>query len=303
MFFKNLTFFRFPTSLNNMFSHFEDRLSEVQLHPIGPLDMMSVGFVSPFGRDESVLSHRVGNCIWITLGAEEKILPSSVVNDLVNKKIAAAEEKQGRKLGGKARRALKEDVVHELLPKAFVKSSRINAYLDLSRGFVAIDTSSRKASENFVSEIRHALGSFPAMPLNAETSPRSVMTGWISGKTGIHDLGLGDECELRDGDTRGAIVKCSRQELETDEIAKHLESGKQVSRLGVIYCNHVSAVIGEDLVFRKLKFLDSAVDSLENTEQEDLAAELDARFVLMTGEVGHLFDVFEKAFVLSKAEA
>jgi len=42
--------------------------------------------------------------------------------------------------------------------------------------------------------------------------------------------------------------------------------------------NNVSFVLGEDLVVRKLKFLDGAVDQLENTERDSLNAELDARF-------------------------
>jgi len=284
MFFRNLTLFRFPTTVNKSLKALEERLAEVILKPVGPLDMMSRGFVSPFGRDEAVLSHQVGDCVLFTLGGEDKILPSSVVNDLVNKKIAAVEEKQGRKLGGKARRALKE-------------------YIDMEHGFVAIDSSSRKSAENLVSELRHALGSFPAIPLNAETSPRSVMTGWISGEKLPKGLELGEECELKDGDERGAIVKCQRQELQTDEIKKHLESGKQVSRLGLVLDAHVSFVLGEDLVIRKLKFLDGAVESLENTDQEDQSAELDARFALMSAEIKRLFEVMEKNLKLSKAEA
>ena len=54
---------------------------------------------------------------------------------------------------------------------------------------------------------------------------------------------------------------------------------------------------------RKLKFLDGAVDQLENTERDDLRAELDARFALMSGEVKRLFAVLEAALKLSKAEA
>ena len=66
---------------------------------------------------------------------------------------------------------------------------------------------------------------------------------------------------------------------------------------------HVSFVLGEDLVIRKLKFLDGAVESLENTDQEDQSAELDARFALMSAEIKRLFEVMEKNLKLSKAEA
>ena len=301
MFFRNLTLFRFPTTLD--FSQLDSLLPEMILKPVGALDMSSRGFVPPFGRGDDVLAHRSGDALWLTVGGEDKILPGSVVNDLLAKKLAEIEEKEGRKPGGRTRKRLKEDLVHELLPRAFVKSSRTDALLDLEHGFIAVDTSSRKNAETVVSEIRGAMGSFPALPLNAEVAPRSILTGWIAGEPLPEGLALGEECELKDAMDGGAVVKCQNQDLQGDEIAKHLEAGKQVTRLALTLDDHLSFVLGEDLVIRKLKFLDGAVDQLENTEQEDLRAELGARFALMSGEVKRLFVVLESALKLSKAEA
>ncbi|TKR29235.1 recombination-associated protein RdgC [Luteimonas gilva] len=301
MFFRNLTLFRFPASLD--LSELDTHLADVQLKPVGPMDLSSRGFVSPFGRDAEALSHRIDDAIWLTVGGEDKLLPSAVVNDLLGKKLAEIEEKEGRKLGGRARKRLKEDLVAELLPRAFVRPTRTDAMLDLEHGLCVVDTSSRKNAEAVVSEIRHALGSFPALPLNAEVAPRSVLTGWIAGERLPDGLSLGDECELKDAAEHGAIVKCQHQELQGDEIAKHLEAGKQVTRLALTLDDHVSFVLGEDLVIRKLKFLDGAVDQLESTEREDVRAELDARFALMAGELKRLFAVLEPALKLSRAES
>lgn len=300
MFFRNLTLFRFPTSLD--LSELDAHLAEVKLKPAGPMDMSSRGFISPFGRDAEALSHRIDDAIWLTVGGEDKLLPAAVVNDLLAKKLADIEEKEGRKLGGRARKQLKEDLVHELLPRAFVRPTRTDAMLDLEHGLCVVDTSSRKNAETVVSEIRHALGSFPALPLNAEVAPRSVLTGWIAGERLPDGLSLGEECEMKDAAEHGAIVKCQHQELLGDEIAKHLEAGKQVTRLALTLDDHVSFVLGEDLVIRKLKFLDGAVDQLEGTEREDIRAELDARFALMAGELKRLFAVLEPALKLSRAE-
>lgn len=301
MFFRNLTLFRFPTTLD--FSQLDTLLPEMTLKPVGALDMSSRGFVPPFGRGDDVLAHRSGDALWLTVGGEDKILPGSVVNDLLAKKLAEIEEKEGRKPGGRTRKRLKEDLVHELLPRAFVKSSRTDALLDLEHGFIAVDTSSRKNAETVVSEIRQAMGSFPALPLNAEVAPRSILTGWIAGEPLPEGLALGEECELKDAMDGGAVVKCQNQDLQGDEIGKHLEAGKQVTRLALTLDDHLSFVLGEDLVIRKLKFLDGAVEQLENSEQEDLRAELAARFALMSGEVKRLFVVLEAALKLSKAEA
>ncbi|KAF1703981.1 recombination-associated protein RdgC [Pseudoxanthomonas suwonensis] len=301
MFFRNLTFFRFPASHD--FSQLDELLPEAALKPVGPLEMNSIGFISPFGRGEEALSHRVGNAIWLAVGSENKILPGSVVNELLAQKVAEIEEKEGRKLGGKARKRLKDDLLHELLPRAFVKTSRTDALLDLEHGFLAVDASSRKTAEMVASEIRRALGSFPAIPPNAEVAPRSVLTGWIAGEPLPEGMSLGEECELKDAMDGGAVVKAQNQELVSDEIAKHLESGKQVTKLALNLDDHLSFVLGEDLIVRKLKFLEGAVDQLESTERDDLRAELDARFTLMAGEARRLFLVLESALKISRAEA
>lgn len=300
MFFRNLTFFRFPTTHD--FSQLDELLPEAALKPVGPLELSSSGFVSPFGRGEEALSHRIDKSIWLSVGSENKILPGSVVNDLLAQKVAEIEDKEGRKLGGKARKRLKDDLLHELLPRAFVKSSRTDALLDLEHGFLAVDTSSRKSGEAVASEIRRALGSFPAIPPNAEVAPRSILTGWIAGEPLPEGLVLGEECELKDAMDGGAVVKAQNQELVSEEIAKHLEAGKQVTKLALNLDDHVSFVLGEDLIVRKLKFLEGAVDQLESTERDDLRQELDARFALLAGEVRRLFLVLESALKLSKAE-
>src|SRR5690606_3791356 len=164
MFFKNLTLFRFPTSVD--FSEVDTLLPHVVLKPVGALEMSSRGFISPFGREEKEqFSHRIGDALWLTVGGEEKILPGAVVNDLLARKLEEIEEKEGRKPGGRERKRLKDDLLHELLPRAFVKSSRTDAFLDLQHGYVAVDSSSRKTGANVMSDIRGMLGSFTAMPL------------------------------------------------------------------------------------------------------------------------------------------
>lgn len=301
MFFRNLTFFRFPTTL--AFDAIEDALGGATLKPVGPLELSSRGFISPFGRDSEVLSHRRGDAIWISVGGEDRLLPGAVVNDMLARRLEEIEQKEGRRPGGRTRKRVKDELVTELLPRAFVKPSRTDALIDLEHGVVAIDTSSRKTGEMVVGEIRRALGSFPALPLNAEVAPRSVLTGWVAGDALPEGLVLGDECELRDPVDQGAIVKCQRQELRSDEIDKHLDSGKQATRVALTLDDHVGFVLGEDLVVRKFKLLEGAVDTLESTEREDLAAELDARFVLMAGETKRVFNVLEKALKLSRVEA
>lgn len=298
--FRNLTLFRFPPSID--LAGLDAALPSLALKPVGPMELSSRGFVSPFGRDSEVLTQQCEGAIKFAIGGEDKILPGSVVNDLLAKKLAEIEQREGRKPGGRARKRLKEEIITDLLPRALVKPSRVDAYLDPTIGVLFVDTSSRKQAEMVASEIRRALGSFPALPLNAEVAPRSVLTGWMAGEPLPDGLVIGDEAILKDAADRGAKVTLTRQELQSEETAKHFEAGKQATRVGLSLDDHVSFTLDEDLTLRKVKFLEGATDALESTERDDLAAELDARFALMVLELRRLFAVLEPALRLSKAE-
>lgn len=300
MFFRNLVMFRFPTNID--FSNVAELLQHATLKPIGPLEMNSRGFISPFGREEEVQLHlAIGNWLWLTVGGQDKILPGAAVNDAMAQKLAEIERSEGRRPGGRERKRIKDDLLHEMLPKAFVKSSRHDVFLDLDRGVAFVDTSSRKEGEFVVSDIRGLLGRFPALALNAEVAPRSILTGWVAGEPLPAGLSLGEECQLEDPVTGGALVRCQNQELLSDEISRHLDAGKQVTRLALVLEDNVSLVLSDDLVVRKLRFLDGALDKLEDADDDSRRAELDARFVLQTGELGRLFDVLASSFRISSA--
>ena len=303
MLFRNLTLFRFPASIRPSLETLDEHLPNAALKPVGALELSSRGFVSPFGRGDDALSHRVGDCVLLTLGGEDKILPSSVVNDVLSQKLDAVREREGRNPGGRERKRLKDEVLTDLLPRAFAKPMRVNGYLDLGLGWLVVDTSSKKTAEAFVTAIREALGSFPALPVNAESSPRALLTSWISGESVPKGFELGDECELRDPVEAGAIVKCKNQELESDEVREHLKAGKQGFQLALVFEERLSLVMGEDIVVRKLKFLETATEALEQDNRDSLRAEIDATFALMSGELKRLLARLTEEFSLSAADA
>lgn len=306
--FRNVTLFQFPTACR--FHELPWNLDDCALKPVGPLELSSRGFVSPYGRGDDRLVAAQGEAAWLTIGGEDRMLPGSVVNDLLAKKLEAIEKAEGRKPGGRTRKRIKDELITDLLPRAFVKPSRVDAVLLFDLGLLAIDTASRKVAESVVGEIRRCLGSFPALPLNAEVAPRSVLTNWLDNggadiaRTGSDqdwsDFQLADECHLAYPHDGGGVVTIRRDDMTSEEIAKHLEVGKQCTRLALTLDDHVSFTLGDDLVLRKFKLLDGAVDQLESTEREDLAAELDARMALFVGELRRVWAVLKPAFKISE---
>jgi recombination associated protein RdgC len=126
------------------------------------------------------------------------------------------------------------------------------------------------------------------------------MTDWLARGKMPSGLALGDECELRDSADSGAVVRCRRQDLESDEIREHLKSGKQVFQLGLTFEERLAFSLDEELVVRKLRFLDLVQDELGEAQTDSAIAELDARFALMTLELGRLFGNLQEWFGLPR---
>lgn len=301
MLFRNLTLFRFSPAVGADLARLEEALEQHRLRSCGALEMVTRGFVPPQGEDTEALSRVQGDYALVTLGSEEKLLPAVVVNEELSRKVKKIASEEARRVGGRERKRIKADVLDQLLPRAFVRPSRLNAYVDLKRGWLVLDTSSRKAAENGVSALREALGSFPALPLAAEQSPRQLMTDWLSSGDLPAGLSLGDECELRDPTSAGgAVVRCRHQELESDEVREHLRGGKQVFQLGLNFDERLGFVLGEDMVIRKLQFFDVVTDELDAGQPDSAAAELDARFALMTLELERILGKLEQWFGLPR---
>ena len=302
MFFRNLTLFRFPKSSTKNLAELDGLLDGHRLRPCGPIELATRGFVSPYGRDSDELTHRAGKFTLLTIGSEDKLLPSSVIGEALAVKIAEITDKEARRIGARERKRLKEEVMTDLLPRAFVRPSRVFAYLDEAEGWMVIDTASRKLAEEAVTQVREALGRFPATPMAPSDSPRTLMTDWlVSGKL-PPGLSWGDECELRDPAEAGAVVRCRRQDLESDEVREHLKSGKQVFQLGLELDERMAFVLGEDLTIRKFRFLDVVLDEIGEDSSESARAELDARFALMTLETKRLLEKLDKWFGLPRPD-
>jgi len=296
LFFRNVTLFRFPACLRESFDSIEEQLAQCTLKPLGPLELTSRGFVSPFGRGESALHHHIADALLLTLGREAKVLPSAVIEAALADKLDQIEKTEGRHPGGRERKRIKDEIVFDLLPRLIAKPSRVYGYLDLATGFALVNTSSRKQSEDFVSALREALGSFPAVPASSDNSVRALLTAWIAGEPLPEGFVLGDECELRDPVDTGAVVKCRRQELEAEEVREHLKCGKQAFQVALVFEDRLSFVLGQDLVIRKLRFLEAVTESLEQDGRDSQRDEIDAVFALMSGELRVLLTRLELIF-------
>ncbi len=287
MWFKNLALFRFTEPLQIDAAELEQKLDAMRFRPCGSHEEFSFGWTPPLGQSAQQLVHAANGFLMICANKEEKVLPAAVVNELLQERIQEAETQQARRLPKKERDALKDDLLFELLPRAFSFSRQTYAYIDPKGGWLIVDAASSKKAEDLASLLRKCLGSLPVTPPLTRQRPVDVMTDWLNTGQAPKDISIENECELRSPEEDGGLIRCKRQDLSAPEIKNHLDTGKQVIKLAVSWADRLSFIVDENLAIKRLAFLDLIQDQLADIETDDRAEQFDAEFSIMSLELAN----------------
>ncbi|OOF86341.1 recombination-associated protein RdgC [Rodentibacter ratti] len=287
MWFKNLMSYRLTKSLEWERNQLQTQLENCQFHPCGAQDQSKFGWGYPL-RGSDLLYFSVGNHILLVAKKEEKILPANVVKRELDERIESLEQKENRKLKKVEKQTLKDDVVMNLLPRAFSKNQHTALWIDTENQLIHVDAASSKRAEDALALLRKSLGSLPVVPLAFANEPSSVMTNWIAQDSLPHWLIALEEAELR-GSQEDSVIRCKKQPLENEEILALLQEGKKVvSKLALEWEDTLTFVFHEDCTLKRLKFADTVREKNDDILKEDFAQRFDADFVLMTGILSKL---------------
>ena len=285
MWFKNLQLYRLPKNWADNTAKLEEQLSTLTLQPCSACDLQSIGWVAP--RDGGTLIHSVNRQWLLALGIEQKLLPASVVKQFANDKAKEIEENEGRRVGRKEMRDLREAMTIELLPRAFVRRRTTFGWIDPVNGWLAIDAASPAKAEEFLEHLRKSVDQLPAKLLQVTQSPSSAMTGWVAEGEAPSHFTLDQDLELRSAEK--ATVRYVKHTLEGEEIRQHIAEGKVVTRLAMTWGDRISFLLNENLQIKRLSFLDLLKEQADGqAENEDERFDID--FTLMTGDVAQLLN-------------
>lgn len=285
MWFKNLCAYRFLEPFTLSAEELEEKLAAAPFTPCGSMDMSSRGWVSPMGQEGAQLVHSANGIHLLALREESKILPASVIKEVLNQRVAEKEEKELRKIRKREKEQMKEEILFELLPRAFTRSKQSFGFIDAKEGWLVVDAGSWKHAEAFTEYLRDCLGSLPIAPPATHDAPQSVMTAWLADEHLPGDIVLGEEAVFEDPQTEGCEVRCKRQDLGAEEIKAHIKGGKRVRRLAITWADRLSCVLGADYSVKRLKFGDVIKEESGDRSAESFAEQFDADFTLMSLEV------------------
>ena len=295
MWFKNLFLYQFEKEFDQDADALHEALSKKPFVDCSATQRESMGWVPPLGKNSEAYSHAVNNFILVTMARQERLLPAAVVREELQERITEIQERESRKVGSKEKKELTERIEDELLPRAFTRTQKLDAWIDAKGGWLVINTPSATKAENFATLLRKTIGSLPAVPPKTEAvSP--VLTQWLSDYKTPEPCEIGDECEMKSlGDDAG-IVAFRKHELGTDEVKSNIETGKVVSKLALVWDNKISFVVSEDLIVKKLKFLDVLEEKMSEEDPQSHEERIDIEFTLMTGELSKLIPDLNKQF-------
>ncbi|ENN7084416.1 recombination-associated protein RdgC [Salmonella enterica] len=288
-FFKNAIIYRIGNPLGFMaqLPTLETQLQQLKFIPCCSQDMARTGWV-PATEQHQTLVHQVNGQYLLTIQKQEKIIPGPVIKQELNARIAKLESEQGRKLKKTEKDALKDEVLHSLLPRAFVKNSRTQLWIDIGNALITVDASSAKRAEDALALLRKSLGSLPVVPLTIENPVELTLTEWV--RSGLVPAGfaMGDAAELKAILADGGIAKVKKQDLVSDEIKTHIEAGKLVTKLALDWQQRITFTLSDSATLSRLKFCNELLEQNDDMDREDVLARFDADFTLMTGELSAL---------------
>jgi recombination associated protein RdgC len=282
---KNLITYRIGADCALDLAAVAEALAKEPFQPCAPTQPLSVGWAPPRGIEHGALVEAVDGHWLLQLKREQRILPASVVADRVEELAEHIEETTGRKPGKKARKDLKEQAVHELLPRAFTKTSATQVWIAIEQRLLMVDAGSTSRADEVVTLLIQAVPGLSLQLVQTQESPAAVMAAWLMDGFTPEGFQIERETELKGSDEQKPVVRYGRHPLDIDEVRAHLVAGKMPTRLALSWRDRVAFTLTEGFAIKKIGFLDLAFEGREQASGDEA---FDANLALATGELSRL---------------
>jgi recombination associated protein RdgC len=266
----------------------ESSLDGARFNECGTTQRESAGWVEPRGEKHGALIESVGGQLILKLCTETKAVPGSVVKTRLDERLDKIKEQTGRRPKGKQAKEIKEEIVHDLLPRAFPKRATTLVWLDVAAQCVVVGAGSAKRADAVVTRLVELLGGGLMLSLvQTELAPATAMAEWLSSKEAPAGFTIDRECELKQTDSEKATVRYTRHTLDIDELGLHIKQGKLPTQLAMTWNSRVSFVLTESMTLKKIKLLDVVMEGTgHDSGKQDNG--FDADVAITTGELSQL---------------
>lgn len=283
--FKNATIFRISDNWASTLPQIEEQLRDAAFTECEPTQQQSTGWIAP-REANGVLAESVAGELILKLRTDFRKVPPDVLNKHVDDLADRIEHATGRKPGRKERKELKEQALLDLLPHAFTKTTTTLVWIDRANRMLVIDSASSSRVDAVVTALVKTLEGLAVSHVVPDHSPAGSMAFWLQTGEPPYGFSVDRECELKSQDEMKSVVRYGRHPLDTDEIKKHITSGKIPTKLALTWRGRISFVLTDTMVLKKLSLLDVV---MEGVVPNDANKAFDANVAIFTGELKPLF--------------
>jgi len=285
MWFKNLKIYRLSSPWTLTGEQLEDSLARHAYQSGNNLEMQSLGWIPP--REGGSLAYTLNHQILLCLRAEKKLLPATVVNQVAKARAQEIEEQQGYKPGRKQMKEIKERVTDELLPRAFSIYRDTRVWIDTVNHWLVIDAAASAKADEVIGLLAKTVDPLPLENLYVAQSPAAAMTGWLAADEPPSNFTVDQDTELRASGESRAAIRYVKHSIDAEDVRRHIQSGKQCTRLAMTWADRVSFVLTESLDVKRVAPLDVLKEGTDTIAQND-DEKFDSDMALMTGELAKL---------------
>lgn len=292
MWFKQIQVFQLTDSKLYTPENIIEKLQPLVFKPCPPSMASSIGWTSPVDEPDAPIVRAVNGYIMFCLQFEEKILPATVVRQELSQVIKRIEVAEDRKLRQKEKLSLKDEVILNLLPRAFSKLTRVYAYLDTKNQWLVLGTTNANKTEQFLNMFKKSITeSIETFELK-KLAP--IITHWLKHKSYPTSLAVEKSAMLQDAQEKSRIIRCQQQDLFASSIQSLIKDGCEVKQIALTWQDRVKFILSEEFLLRSISFEDEVIAEAKAMEPETKQQQLDADFFIMSEILsGLLHDLLE----------
>lgn len=219
------------------------------------------GIVQPFKGEEPYMIDLQGAGRLMAVQFNERILPGKVRDEVLAKKTEKLAQETGRSVSKKEYAQLRDEVEFDLLPKAFIRRSRVPVLffkLGASDRCMLICTSSQRRADECLGVLTAFFGDkWQAGRLQCADDARKVLTDLAA--EGRHNLEESNFDSAKNAVLKGEekrTIRIKDKDVADTDVQQFLTEGYTAAELGVSYCydsindESVTCTITEQLVFK-----------------------------------------------------
>lgn len=244
-------------------------LEELPFEPVGETFVSRAGFIASKITGELVTPIEGG--LTFTLRYDEKILPPAAVRAAIAEYLATLIAEKGGELTEDEAKAAAERIRADLIAKALVKSTVVNAFYHVVDRLLIVPTTSKSLAQQVIHNLIKVCGSVTTHTIHVNNIKGGLTTRLRNYLDGVEDafdgFKLGESCLLRHKSNK-ASFDLDNLDAARLGIAESLNAEMEVERMALVH-GTMGFKLTKDFHLRAIQFLGELTED-EQLEREDL---------------------------------